>query len=486
MDFRELVRKLEVVHGLADSEENLKSHVTTWMLKELGYDEDKFDYEHPLCRVENKNKHTDIFIPIENELGMFVETKRYSKDLNYDDMRQLIEYMDLKSQITWGILTNGRQIILISNGINVDLDFKKDYLKRVVFNIEMNPATKQFKNAKYIKYFTMESIFVTHVTNYYKAIAQFLAKHSISKESENKYKNTLWRFFDYYISNVNNEYKVFDGRPYAPLEEITDKNFVDFLKQIEPITRKASDKAPLAKCSHICTMYDVLEKNMYIANNTMKNVRNRVKAEYEKNELEKQLKNILTPESIKIIMSRLGNKSYKIIIFTLVTYYGFSRENVLKFLSASWSIIDFKAHIFELDGVKYPLVRIMEENLKNMKKNYIEREIKNPTAIYVYKKGERYLPVSSNSISAVFEEIKKYTEEDINWTMFNPQNLRGEVIYKMLCAGCTIEEISYITDTSLSQLVRYLPDDIIKKNGEKEWKCKNSGRFKHPFREFFD
>ena len=486
MDFRELVNKIEVLDGLKNSEENLKYHVTSWMLKELGYDEDKFDYEHSLCRVGKKDKHADIFIPIENELGMLVETKRYSKDLDYDDMRQLIEYMDSKSRITWGILTNGRQIVLMSNDINVDIDGKKDYLKRVVLNVEMNPVTKQFKNAKYIKYFTMENIFVTHVTNYYKAVAQFLAKHSISKESENKYKNTLWRFFDYYISNVNNEYRVYDGRPYAPLEEITDKDFVEFLKQIEPKTRKASGKVPLAKCSHIYTMYDVLEKNIYIAHNTMKNVRNRAKAAYEKNESEKQLKNILTPESIKIIMSRLNHKSYKIVIFTLVTYYGFSRENVLKFLSSSWSIIDFKAHTFKLGSIKYPLVRIMEENLKQMMENYRKRGIRNPSAIYVYKKGKKYLPVSTNSISAVFEEIKKYTEENINWTMFNPQNLRGEVIYKMLCSGCTIEEISYITDTSLSQLVRYLPDDIIKRNGEKEWKRKNGDRFNHPFREFFD
>lgn len=56
----------------------------------------------------------------------------------------------------------------------------------------------------------------------------------------------------------------------------------------------------------------------------------------------------------------------------------------------------------------------------------------------------------------------------------------------MLCAGCSIEEIAYITDSTLVQLEKYLPDDIVDKNGEKGWKSKNGGRDKHPFKKIFD
>ena len=46
----------------------------------------------------------------------------------------------------------------------------------------------------------------------------------------------------------------------------------------------------------------------------------------------------------------------------------------------------------------------------------------------------------------------------------------------MLIAGCSIEEIVYITDSPLSQLVKYLPADIIIKNGARKWKTKAGGK----------
>lgn len=487
MDLKKLIEKIELLGSKADSEENLKIHVISWMLRELGYDEQNFDYEHPLCRDKNKDMHADIFISIDKNTAMFIETKKYSKDLDENDILQLLGYMMIhQGEITWGILTNGRQIILLCNGIDVETNKgKNEYRKRIVMNIQMNPVTRQFKNAKYIKYLTMESIFETHVTNYFRAVAQFLAKHPLSSESEEKYKNTLWRFFDYYITK-GNEYKIFGDRLYAPLEDITDRDFVEFLKQIEPITRKASGKVPLAKCSHIYTMYDILEKNGHIAKNTMKNVRDRAKSEYEKAEFENKFNNILTSEDIRVILDKLSNKPYKIIIFTLVAYYGLSRENVSRFLSESWSIIDWKNHIFMLNGKKYPLIRIIEENLLKMQNEYRIKGIKKPSAIYVYKKKDKYSAVSANSISAVFEEIKHFTEIGSDCAKINPQNSRAAVIYNMLCAGCTIEEIAYITDATLSQLIKYLPDEIVKRNGEKQWKSKSGGRYKHPFKELFD
>ena len=98
------------------------------------------------------------------------------------------------------------------------------------------------------------------MTYYFKAVAQFLATHSLSKDSEEKYQNTLWQFFDYYISK-GNKYTIYGAREYAPLEEIKDRDFIEFLKNFKSTTRKASGKVPLAKCSHIFTMYDVMEKN---------------------------------------------------------------------------------------------------------------------------------------------------------------------------------------------------------------------------------
>ena len=56
----------------------------------------------------------------------------------------------------------------------------------------------------------------------------------------------------------------------------------------------------------------------------------------------------------------------------------------------------------------------------------------------------------------------------------------------MLCEGCSIEEIAYITDSSIVQLVKYLPDEIVDKNGEKKWKIKGGGKERHPFNMLFE
>ena len=112
--------------------------------------------------------------------------------------------------------------------------------------------------------------------------------------------------------------------------------------------------------------------------------------------------------------------------------------------------------------------------------------MRKPSAIYLFKKNGIYATVGTDTINAVFEEIKKYSEPNINWQLFNPQNTRASAIYNMLCEGCSIEEIAYITDSSIVQLVKYLPDEIVDKNGEKKWKIKGGGKERHPFNMLFE
>lgn len=487
MELKDLIERIDLLEGKNDSEENVKNHITVWMLKQLGYDDRTFDYEHALCRTTKNDKHADIFIPIDNGGAMFVETKKYTKTLNKDDIFQLLTYISLHNEIAWGILTNGRQIYLLNNSIHIYGNDPKNYMNKVVLNVEYNQLTGQFKNGDYIKYFSKENVYDTHVTYYFKAVAQFLATHSLSKDSEEKYRNTLWQFFDYYISK-GNKYTIYGAREYAPLEEIKDRDFIEFLKNFKSTTRKASGKVPLAKCSHISTMYEVMEKNGFISINTMKDVRNRAKVEVEYDESNRKddPKKILTTKNIEIIMSKLKSKPYKVVIFTLAAYYGFSRDNITKFLAEPWSSVNFDKHIFMLDAKKYPLVSVLENNLMLMRENYKRRGIKKPSSIYVFKKNGVYTSVGTDTINAVFDEIKKYNEQGVNWRLFNPQNTRSAAIYNMLCSGCSIEEIAYITDSTLVQLEKYLPYDIVDKNGEKEWKSKNGGRDKHPFKKIFD
>lgn len=177
--YKELKKKLETFDENI-LEENQKFHLTAWFLEQLGYDRDLFDFEHKLCR-RDKVRHADIYIPIEQNRGLFVETKKYGKDLDKEDLLQLAEYITLHSSISWGILTNGRQIYLFNNAINIygSDGSTKDYLSKIVLEVEYNRKSKKIAGEKYLKYFSKEAIFDKGVTNYYKAIAQFLAKHTI-------------------------------------------------------------------------------------------------------------------------------------------------------------------------------------------------------------------------------------------------------------------------------------------------------------------
>ena len=73
---KELNEKIdEFIISKTDSEENLKVHITRWILDKLGFDIDTFNYEHKLCRRRNNDRHADIYIPLGNDNSLFVETK---------------------------------------------------------------------------------------------------------------------------------------------------------------------------------------------------------------------------------------------------------------------------------------------------------------------------------------------------------------------------------------------------------------------------
>lgn len=83
----ELKLRLQKLKGKTDSEENLKVHITMWLLEKLGYDRDDMDFEHSLCR-KDKVRHADIYVQLNGNNGLFVETKKYGKDLEWGDIKQ--------------------------------------------------------------------------------------------------------------------------------------------------------------------------------------------------------------------------------------------------------------------------------------------------------------------------------------------------------------------------------------------------------------
>lgn len=125
------------------SEDDLSNQVILWLLEDcLGYERSSMHWEKRMPS-KNRNRFADIVIDIREGEKLIVETKKYDpkRDLDDDDIQQLIDYLSRENS-SWGILTNGREILLInitaSAGINV--------AEKVVLRINIAVGKQRGKN----------------------------------------------------------------------------------------------------------------------------------------------------------------------------------------------------------------------------------------------------------------------------------------------------------------------------------------------------
>ena len=487
---KQLKDKLQKFDGIESSENDVSNRVVLWLLEEyLGYDRDDMRWETS-AREKKKDRRIDIMITLSEEKKLLVETKRYEKDLDEEDLMQLLDYM-IGKNVEWGILTNGREFLLISKSIDAVSYGKKysDINDKVVLNIQIGVGSKKGKNEKYLKYLSKEQLFERNNTNYYRDIAYFFALHELSDSSKGAYVNTLYNFFDFYIGKGKN-YIEYSRGGHRALEDVSENDVVEFFKEERPHGRPYTGKVPKSKCAHITTMYNVLQGANYIQNHRLENLLERANREFMSEETNIAMdNNILTIENVGFIMNKLKekNKPNKILIFTLCAYYGFDRGKILEFCAMPWSFIQFEKKRFELGGKYYPMVKVLAECLEEMRRNYKDKGV-TPKSIYVTKHNGKYYPVKSDTINMLFDEdIKKLQEKEVDWKILNPQSTRAMLIYNMFASGCTIEHIAYLTGATVSQIMRYIPNSIIEEMGKKKWEKKqDTGRNQHPYKKIFD
>lgn len=488
---KDIKKRLKNLNNQTDSEENLKINFTRWLLGELGYNVDDFDYEYRLCR-RGKERHADIYVPVKDS-ALFIETKRYSKDLDEEDVLQLVEYLNMNS-LLWGILTNGRQYYLINNAINIHNGptLNKTNMSKVVLHIDIGIGDQRPRNEKYLKYFSKENIFDNMTTNFYRDIAQFLALRSFkNEESKNKYVNALYNFFDFH-SRKKHKYNISNRDATLALEEITENDVIDFLSEERPNGRPSKGGVPETQCFYIKSMFDILQDAKYIRDNKMKNLIERARKEFSTEDSKLiDLESVLTNDNISIILKWIDAKKtpIQLIIFILAAYYGFDRSAIVEFCKSPWEIIDFKKHSFEFKGKRYLMVTKLEVALLKMKQLYKEKKIK-LNYICILTHGGKYRPANVNTINSFFKEgVHQFKEGNVNWNEFNLQNIRASLIINLFKAGCSLEEISYLTGVPISSIMRpdVISDEMIKKSGEKSWKSGiKSGQIKHPFNSLFN
>ncbi len=467
------------------SEDDLSNQIILWLLEDcLGYERSSMHWEKRLPS-KNRNRFADIVIDIQEGEKLIVETKKYDsqKDLDEEDIQQLIDYLSRENSL-WGILTNGREILLINMRASANINV----MEKIVLRINVAVGKQRGKNEKYISYLSKEKIFDSRVTNYYRDIAYFFSLHKLSKSSRERYENTLYNFFDDY-AEINKIYIEYAGGKHQSLEEISEKDVIEFLKRDRPFGRPYSGQIPKAKCAHIGAMFKDLCDSGYIKENRMSRLLERATVLFASEENSNDIaEKVLSLQEMKVILSGLEeqNKPSKVIIFILCGYYGFDRALIVKFFSLPWTCVDYEHCYFELEGKKYPMVEKLAKWLKEKQREYKEKGVK-PTAINVIRKGEKYFPAKKDTVNALFDEdIKIMDKNNERINTLTPQKMRAIVIYNMCKCGCTLDEVSYLTNATVSQILRYVPEDVIEKNGMKIWRSgKKDGRRHHPYKEIF-
>lgn len=457
--------------GDRTNEENIKIRVVSrGLIDDLGYDPDSFDYEHPMY---SRTGRADIAVQVNKSEFLYIETKKGTHKITEADVIQLADYMHQKS-IEWGLLSNGREFLLLNNkidSVSVENADKTALIDKIVFHIDI------FSNreTRFFEYLSKESIFESKVTQYFKDIAQFRAyKYPRGKGCWDPYKGTLYGFFTYYAKK--------EGK-YRDLEEIRVDDFENFLRHEQKVkknTRKSvnSQETFNNKYSHIRSMFIELRKRKKIRNHHFEEERRKL---IENLPYSKEGKDVshLTYENVKEAinyLSSLDKPSRGLIIFMLSVYAGLERSQLM---NLTWNMFDKQRKKLNIDGREIPLPKKITKLLNELEEENKGNKIKGNYLFYSFYK-QKYNRITESSINAVFDRLRKIDENDPKWTYFSPQYVRNSLVIQLFLNGYSIEEILYITGMDLVSISSVLPYNFIcsRVNLSKTKKMKS-----HPFSE---
>lgn len=202
----------------------------------LGFKEEWLKFED---RLDYSRKITDIIVNDKRGNQVIIELKKASVNLSNNHLEQLTNYLNTQN-VSWGILTNGTEWILVNNDITNAKHFEKQVL-RVRLDIknqgELHPDS--------LKYFTYGSLFENGgITNYLKDIQQFkMYQYTGNDQSWNQYKTNLKKLAEFLIIKRN---------IYISPEKITKFDLLDFFRwfattQSNSLKSKNSQKYKIKK-----------------------------------------------------------------------------------------------------------------------------------------------------------------------------------------------------------------------------------------------
>lgn len=458
------------------NEENIKNHVVTAFLKMLGYNTLEFYYEHPTLHKVGRSDIA-INIPEKNYTYIYIEVKSANKKLTETEQKQLASYLKDRD-IEWGILTNGRNYILINSSIKSLPAPEPRVLDRIIFNIDIFNK----KDQTLVSYLTKESIFNTEVTNFFRDIAKFKAyKFPEFTKSWDAYKGTLVNFFKYY-GKINRRYRQLSDIRLEEFEEylmteFENKNSTEIGKNIKSETTFKN------KHSHIRSFFSTLEQYGEIKSHHFKHEVEKTVSKIQLQDKKYYDFDILNDTNINLILNSLEEKRKRkeglrnLVIFHLCLAFGLERSTIVNLTENN--IKKNKLIIGERELVLPNKINLLLDELLKEKK---KAKIKDEYLFHTFYNGV-YKQTSEGAINFFFDNFKSLNPDEEFWGSFSPTFIRTNLIRKMFENNYPIQDICYQTGIDLVNLNKIISfQDILSNN-----KVKKKNKFPvHPFEQFLN
>lgn len=455
------------------NEENIKIKIVVEILKVVGYTLEDMNFEH---KVYNRKKIADIAIKINESEYFYIESKNGDNNLAEYDIIQLSNYMNIKN-IVWGLLSNGKELVLINSRIKTHSTEQYSLKDKVVFRLNI----MKDKDMTYLKFLSKEAMFEQRVTNYFKDIAQFKAyKYPLESDFHifRNYKSTLNDFFIYY-SDIQQRYlEVKDIRKYEF------QNFLEHNQQVKRDTKRSitSQNTFKNKYSHLRSMLNEFKKQGDIHYHNFEEERRSLisKLEYRESNKDKSLLNYENISKILKFMEETKSSIRNKTIFLLSIYMGLERS-ILKNIEKK--MFDLEKSVIRINGRILPLPSKLELLIRELIKENKSRGINDKYLFYTYY-SKKYNAITESSINDLFIRFRNIDSDYEKWAVFSPQYIRECLIEKLFENNYSIEEISYLTGMNLKNISKYISSDKIN-NKVDLFKNKRLQR-KHPFSKFLE
>lgn len=445
------------------NEANTSKKLVVPFLIKSGFNEENLFFEEAVVRGK---AIADISVKINGKVLMYIEVKKASIDnIDIRDLHQITSYLNSK-EIEWGILTNGKDYILVNNNIKGKYD-DKAILDYNIFNIYYKEIYDNF---------TYDYLFGSKFSIYYKILKQY----KIFKLQENKNYNTWSRYNDTiqkYFMYIKEKNDVFKDPKYLSHNDFMIFNKEDLKKGIINSVKTVKNRY-----YHIKDFYELFDKHNLLSDNPFKfNISDDELCEiYGLRNVEEA--SPLTIDEIKYILDSYKNTrepERNRIMLLLCLYCGANREDLANLKIGDIDIdnktIKFEDNIFELP--EQLIIRI-DNYIQNIRsKEY------NSDYLFAHKyEGYTENPMAIGNVNKIIKNATSYLKQNQNMRhiQINLEKINGMLIKKLYEAGFSLEEIIAISGISLGSLPKYISTESILEKTEVKLLDK-----RHPYLEIF-